>query len=238
MKNLSISVSNGQARLYTPYDKRYIERIKCVEGRKWDPTGKCWVVPEDNLGVAREIMREIWGYDDTDAPEEITQRYFTPVYPEYGDGVPFKNEVYIKDGRAYRCTYMHYDDDMEETTIRAIDITNSDEGRKALEKASIKAERKSILNELDNIKIDGVRSGGYEWKDEWSYKDAEILYKIWDYSEYVIYIKEGFLCIREEFYSDGTVYSFEKRPVTECEDIVTRIRSLVKRLEEIDTLQG
>lgn len=42
----------------TPYNTALIDEIKCMPGRQWDAASKCWLVPADQEGNAREIVRK------------------------------------------------------------------------------------------------------------------------------------------------------------------------------------
>lgn len=41
-----------------PYNTALIDEIKCLPGRQWDAASKCWLVPVEQEGNVREIVRK------------------------------------------------------------------------------------------------------------------------------------------------------------------------------------
>jgi len=68
---LKITIENGIASIYTPYDKLFIQKIKSVAGRKWDSEKKCWTVPESEVEVVRKHMKAVYGVTDIEGIIEM-----------------------------------------------------------------------------------------------------------------------------------------------------------------------
>ena len=47
------SGAEGEVRVFFPYSRSRVEAIKTVPGRRWEPEGKCWVVPDTDGLVDR-----------------------------------------------------------------------------------------------------------------------------------------------------------------------------------------
>lgn len=60
---IRVEIEDGKAKLYTPYNKDFIEKIKGFGG-KWDGRARAWTVDEEVLDTAREIMSDVYGYND------------------------------------------------------------------------------------------------------------------------------------------------------------------------------
>lgn len=70
---MKITIENGTAKVYTPYNREFVEKIKTIGGRKWDATEKCWTVPESEVETVRKHMMDVFG--ETDQPiagEKVT----------------------------------------------------------------------------------------------------------------------------------------------------------------------
>ena len=133
---------------------------------------------------------------------------------------------------------MKYDDYLEYTTIKAIDITNTEEGKKYLEEKALTKEYYAVLRELEDmsrrIRRDG---GGYDFDEAWSDYDAEIL---WQYSKsysIMIYIKDGKLQILNVYYGGETFFYHYSQLTSECDDIIKDIKRLAKRYDELAALK-
>ena len=63
MDNFKITVADGKANIYTPYNADFVSRVKLLGGR-WNASDRCWAVPEDAVEDVRAAMREIYGRDD------------------------------------------------------------------------------------------------------------------------------------------------------------------------------
>ena len=68
MCNIKVTVKDGRASIYTPFNRDFVAAIKSnIGGRKWDADNKCWTVPEEALPQVRQIMMSIYG--ETDLPD-------------------------------------------------------------------------------------------------------------------------------------------------------------------------
>lgn len=73
MTNINITINNGKANLYTPYNANFVAQIKHIGGAKWDSANRCWTIPADMVDEAREIMVSVYGYcDEQDSAETVT----------------------------------------------------------------------------------------------------------------------------------------------------------------------
>lgn len=68
---MEIKVENGVARVYTPYNPDFVKAIKKIGGAKWDREKRCWAVPESAVDAAREIMKDVYGYNDSTQNETV-----------------------------------------------------------------------------------------------------------------------------------------------------------------------
>ena len=72
-KVLDIIVKEGKASIYSPYNKDFVAKIKKgIGGARWNPTEKCWIVPESAIVAVREIMSDVYGYTDVEENIGIT----------------------------------------------------------------------------------------------------------------------------------------------------------------------
>lgn len=71
MEKLNIIIKEDMADSYTPYNKDFVFKIKRgIGGAKWNASLKCWSVPSDCVDAVRDIMKEVYGHDDTGGPAE------------------------------------------------------------------------------------------------------------------------------------------------------------------------
>lgn len=84
--NIKIKIENEKAYIYTPYNKNFVQRIKKIRGI-WN--GNAWVVNYAFVPAVREILKDIYGYDDTDTEiETVTLRItFLESREEYHDDI-------------------------------------------------------------------------------------------------------------------------------------------------------
>lgn len=66
---LKITIDNGVARVFTPYNATFVSKIKTIGGRKWDAAAGCWTVPESEIGVVRKHMMDVYG--ETDQVDDV-----------------------------------------------------------------------------------------------------------------------------------------------------------------------
>ena len=67
MCNIKVTIKDGRASIYTPFNRDFVAAIRNVGGRKWDGENKCWTVPEEALPEVRKIMMDVYG--ETDLPD-------------------------------------------------------------------------------------------------------------------------------------------------------------------------
>lgn len=65
MDKYEIRMEGEVAKVYTPYNKEFIARLKLLGG-KWSSAESCWKVPAFALEDTRKAMRDIYGRDDTE----------------------------------------------------------------------------------------------------------------------------------------------------------------------------
>ena len=77
--------------LYTPYNPEFVKRIKKFSDARWNSGEKCWTIDESNLGDARVIMKEIYGYADNEINEKVTLKIHVKesVSKKHGDVILF-----------------------------------------------------------------------------------------------------------------------------------------------------
>lgn len=63
MDAFRVSVYEGVASIYTPYNKDFVSRIKLL-GARWNADARCWQINERAIEDVRNAMREIYGRDD------------------------------------------------------------------------------------------------------------------------------------------------------------------------------
>lgn len=86
MMDNKIIIENKKAYVYSPYNKEFIKKIKAMNGT-WN--GNAWIVKSMFVPAVREIMRNIYGYDDTDTNiQTVTLRIiFLESQSAYHDGI-------------------------------------------------------------------------------------------------------------------------------------------------------
>lgn len=55
---------NGMAKVFTPYNKEFIAKIKTIGGARWNSIEKCWTVPETEIDLVRSFMLDVYGETD------------------------------------------------------------------------------------------------------------------------------------------------------------------------------
>ena len=58
---INIKCCDGEAKIFTPYNKEFITNIKTIGAAKWNPREGCWVVPESSVDLVRDFMLKIYG---------------------------------------------------------------------------------------------------------------------------------------------------------------------------------
>lgn len=85
---LKITVENGTANIYTPYNAEFVAAIKKLGGAKWSREGGCWKIQESRIPEVREVMRRIYGETDQETGKRVKVRltFSEPVF-EFGADV-------------------------------------------------------------------------------------------------------------------------------------------------------
>ena len=102
MCNIKVTIKDGRASVFTPFNRDFVNAIRNVGGRKWDSENKCWTVPEEALPQVRQIMMDVYG--ETDLPDtcgSVTVKVtFKEEYSERRDDVIiFKKVIASARGR-------------------------------------------------------------------------------------------------------------------------------------------
>ena len=102
MCNIKVTIKDGRASVFTPFNHDFVNAIRNVGGRKWDSENKCWTVPEEALTQVRQIMMDVYG--ETDLPNtcgSVTVKVaFKEEYSERRDDVViFKKVIASARGR-------------------------------------------------------------------------------------------------------------------------------------------
>lgn len=75
MAAMKITVEDGTAKVFTPYNPEFVRRIKTVGRAKWNGSEKCWQVSDQAVEAVREIMMDVYGETDIpDCGEKISVR--------------------------------------------------------------------------------------------------------------------------------------------------------------------
>ena len=84
MCNIKVTIKDGRASVFTPFNRDFVAAIRNVGGRKWDGESKCWTVPEESLPQVRQIMMDVYGETDLpDAGGSVTVKVtFTVTLPQ------------------------------------------------------------------------------------------------------------------------------------------------------------
>ena len=95
MCNIKVTIKDGRASVFTPFNRDFVNAIRNVGGRKWDADDKCWTVPEESLPQVRQIMMDVYG--ETDLPDtcgSVTVKVtFKEEYSSRCDDVIFFKKV-------------------------------------------------------------------------------------------------------------------------------------------------
>lgn len=73
MTTINIIKSNDKISAETPYNKTYIKRVKEI-GAKWDAMDKTWAVPADKEQELRQIILDVYGWEEQAAEETLRVR--------------------------------------------------------------------------------------------------------------------------------------------------------------------
>lgn len=67
---MQIVMAEKYACVFTPYNQDFVKKIKGIGGTVWN--GHFWRVPAGTAAAVREVMRDVYGYDDTMGNETVT----------------------------------------------------------------------------------------------------------------------------------------------------------------------
>ena len=103
MCNIKVTIKDGRASIYTPFNRDFVAAIKTnIGGRKWDSDERCWTVPEEALPQVRQIMMDIYGETDLpDAGGSVTVKvtFKEEWYERCNDVIIFKKVIASARGR-------------------------------------------------------------------------------------------------------------------------------------------
>ena len=102
MCNIKVTIKDGRASVFTPFNRDFVAAIRNVGGRKWDADNKCWTVPEESLPQVRQIMMDIYG--ETDLPNTcgsvtVKVTFKEEYYERCNDVIIFKKVIASARGR-------------------------------------------------------------------------------------------------------------------------------------------
>ena len=102
MCNIKVTIKDGRASVFTPFNRDFVSAIRNVGGRKWDADDKCWTVPEEALPQVRQIMMNIYG--ETDLPGTcgsvtVKVTFKEEYYERCNDVIIFKKVIASARGR-------------------------------------------------------------------------------------------------------------------------------------------
>ena len=69
---MQIVMTEKHACIFTPYNPDFVERVKKIGNAKWK--SNFWLIPAEAVDAAREIMRDVYGYDDTMKNDTVNLR--------------------------------------------------------------------------------------------------------------------------------------------------------------------
>lgn len=67
---MKITISGATATIETPYNANFVERIRKVGSARWSSESRAWQVPAVAVEAVRQIMRDVYGEDDSPATGE------------------------------------------------------------------------------------------------------------------------------------------------------------------------
>ena len=102
MCNIKVTIKDGRASVFTPFNRDFVTAIRNVGGRKWDADDKCWTVPEEALPQVRQIMMDVYG--ETDLPDTcgsvtVKVTFKEEYYERCNDVIIFKKVIASARGR-------------------------------------------------------------------------------------------------------------------------------------------
>lgn len=238
IKEIKVVENGSMAELYTPYNPDFVSNIKTIYGRKWDTQKKCWSIPVEGLPEARDYMKTCYGFDDISQP--VTYKYweFTPMGPSRDLGIPVKDQIFEREGKACKCTSVKYNRDLDITYIHYTDITDTDEGKKFIDRQRLEYEKNIALKELKKAaKILGAETHNShdEHSDVHNFSDDDILWSESTISSrYIIFANDRVAGVLHvvDWEDYGSSYTYTFKPRQEAEEFVETIKNYVKKLRE------
>ena len=102
MCNIKVTIKDGRASVFTPFNHDFVNAIRNVGGRMWDADDKCWTVPEEALPEVRKIMMSVYG--ETDIPNTcgsvtVKVTIMEEWYARCNDVIIFKKVIASARGR-------------------------------------------------------------------------------------------------------------------------------------------
>ena len=93
MTTINIIKSDSKISAETPYNKTYIKRVKEI-GAKWDAKDKVWTVTPDKEQELRQIILDVYGWEEQAAEETLRIRLDGRYY-ETRQGVIMIGDILI-----------------------------------------------------------------------------------------------------------------------------------------------
>lgn len=93
MTTIKIRKSGDKVSAETPYSKVYIKRVKEI-GARWDPANKVWTVTADKEQELRQIILDVYGWDEQSVEETLRVRLDGRYY-ETRQGVIMIGDILI-----------------------------------------------------------------------------------------------------------------------------------------------
>lgn len=63
MNSIKIEIKGNKALIYTPYNKKFVEKIHNIGSSKWHARNRAWGVDIDDVEEVQSILKEIFGTD-------------------------------------------------------------------------------------------------------------------------------------------------------------------------------
>lgn len=94
------SKDGDSIRIYTPFNPDFVEKIKKMGG-KWNPSCSAWECKTNRISIVRDMLLEIYGYNDIVVPENVDiEIYFPEEVDSYRSGIyMFGKEICSAFGR-------------------------------------------------------------------------------------------------------------------------------------------
>ena len=113
MATINIIKNSDKVSAETPYNKTYIKRVKEI-GAKWDPANKVWTVTADKEQELRQIILDVYGWEEQSAEETMRVRLDGRYY-ETRQGVIMIGDILIaKRWRRYGGVTLYNDAELVE----------------------------------------------------------------------------------------------------------------------------